>query len=81
MEAPPLIQQLFLAAISTAFGAVAGAFGVTLAMRTKLEKHDRRFDRIEAKVGINETGVLTGNGLIGTTGYLRTRIERLEGYE
>lgn len=46
--------------VSNVLSAGAGAFAANLGLRA-------RVGRIETKVGITETGALTGNGLIGTT--------------
>lgn len=52
--------------LSLTFGASAGAFGATNAVRQRQDKQDQRTGRLENKVGITEVGSLTGNGLIGT---------------
>lgn len=62
--------------VGTLIGSVAGAFGANLGLRERLDKTDARVDRVETRVGITDTGALTGNGLIGETRELRQVVEK-----
>lgn len=75
------MSELVPIVVSTLFGSVAGAaggaWGVTMALRAKVESQGERIFTVETKVGVNKDGVLTGNGLLGRMTTVEGRVNRL----
>ena len=68
---------IFITLISSLLSAAAGAYGANRGLRDRVDKIDHRVDRVETRVGITDTGALTGNGLIGEMRDVRHTVEKL----
>lgn len=84
-------HDVLLAAISAGLGAlcgaVGGAYGATAAVKEILAGLDKRTIRIEQRVGVTDSGALTGNGIMQDIIAIRShnattdrRVTRLEAH-